>query len=139
MKDNHKSVTFSSDDSINSKLTHTHTTHTRTHACTHTLTHTHTTHTHTHTERQKWTREGIKHFTLFTLVCSQSSALSAYMPWWGGQFFLAVGPPATRSDDCLVAMKVNLCLKLVPQFVMLCTSHVSTQQLDLLYSGTHTQ
>lgn len=61
---------------------------------------------------------------------------STYMPWRGGEFFLAVGPSSARSDDCLVAMKMNLCLQLVPQFVMLRTSHVSTQQLYLLYSET---
>ena len=87
------------------------------------------THACTHTDTQKKTAKRVNNTVYF------HSALYTYMSWRGGQFLLAVGPPPACSDDRLVAMKVNLCLKLVPEFVMLCASHVTTQQLDLLYSG----
>ena len=57
------------------------------------------------------------------------------MPWWNWQFLLAEVPAPARPDDSLVPVEMDLCLQLVPQLVMLCTTHVSAQQLNLLYSG----
>lgn len=57
----------------------------------------------------------------------------SYMPhrWWQG-FFGIIAPPA-GSDHCFVAVQVNLSFKLVPQFVMSRSFHVSPEQLDLLH------
>ena len=49
-----------------------------------------------------------------------------------GQPFLVVAAAAARPDDRFVAVEVDLGLELVPQFVVLGSPHVSTQQLDLL-------
>ncbi len=47
---------------------------------------------------------------------------------------LCICSPTTCSDHSFMSMKMNFCFKLIPQLVMFSTFHISSKQLNLLYS-----
>lgn len=61
------------------------------------------------------------------------------MPHRRGKRLFRVIATSTGSDDGLMAVKMNLCLELVPQFVVRWPLHVSAQQLDLLHPERQTK